>query len=103
MPFFIARRRARERASNGRSLRVLQRQPQFLRQRIDRGASPLPGAFGLEAEVADAASPRRDYAADRTEVGAVGVLLVQAAHHVGRDLDEGTQRRRALDAVLAPV
>src|SRR5439155_23871578 len=57
----------------------------------------------LEAQVADAAAPRRDDAADRAEVGAVRVLLVEAANHVGRDADEGAQRGGAADAVLAPV
>src|SRR5581483_9542012 len=85
------------------SLRVLQRQPQLLRQRIHRRPAPLPRAFGFEPQVADAAPPRRDDAADGAEVGAVGVLLVEAADDVRRDADERAQRRGAADAVLPPV
>src|SRR5437868_3082638 len=73
---------------NRSPFRVHQRQAQFLRQRIDRGARALPRAFGLEAQVADAAAPRRDDAADGAEVRAVGVLLIEALDHLGRDADE---------------
>src|SRR5262249_52456426 len=59
--------------------------------------------FGLEPEVADAAAPRRDDAADRPEIAAVRVLLVETADDVGRDANEGAQRRRAADRVLAAV
>ena len=62
-----------------RALRILQREPQLLRQRIDGRAAALPGAFGLEPQVADAAAPRRDHAADGAEVGAIGVLLIEPA------------------------
>src|SRR5437899_624156 len=89
--------------SDGRSFRILKRQAELLRQRVHGRARPLPRAFGLEPQIADAAAPRRDDAADRAEIGAVGVLLVEPADHVRRDADEGTQRRRRLDAVLASV
>ena len=62
---------------NGRALRIPQREPQLLRQRIDRRAGALPGAFGLEPQIADAAAPRRDHAADGAEIAAVGVLLIE--------------------------
>src|SRR5689334_20149221 len=88
---------------DSRSLRILQRQPALLGQRIDRRAAALPRALGLEAEIADAAAPRRDDAADGAEVRAVGVLLVQPADDVGRDSDERAQRRRAANGVLAAV
>src|SRR5882672_5248726 len=88
---------------NGSSFRIHQREPQLLCERIDGRAGPLPGAFGLEPQVADAAAPWRDDAADRPEVGAVGVLLIEPADDVGRDADERAQRRRRADAVLAPV
>src|SRR5262245_36214513 len=88
---------------DSRALRVLQGEAELLRERVDGGAAPLPRALGLEPEIADAAAPRRDDAADGAEVGAVGVLLIEAADHVGRDTDEGAQRRRAADRVLAAV
>src|SRR5256885_1579906 len=72
-------------ALNRRSLRILQREPQLLRQRIDRRAGALPLPFGLEPEIADAAAPRRDDAADGAEIAAVRVLLIEAADDVGRD------------------
>ena len=43
-----------------RTFRIQQREPQLLRERIDGRAAALPRAFGLEAQVADAAAPRRD-------------------------------------------
>src|SRR5262245_31616190 len=85
------------------AFRVLKRQAQLLRQRIHRRPAALPGPFRLEPQVTDAAAPRRNHAADRAEVGAIGVLLIEPAHDVGRDLDERPQRRRALDAVLPAV
>src|SRR6266850_4222623 len=85
------------------SLRVLQREPQLLRQRIDRRAGALPLPFGLEPEIADTAAPRRDDAADGAEIAAIRVLLIEAADDVGRDPDERAERRRAPDAVLAAV
>src|SRR4029077_300105 len=88
---------------DGGSFRIHQRQPELLRQRIDRRARALPRAFGLEAEIADAAAPRRDDAADGAEVGSIGVLLIEAPDHLGRDADERPQRRRRADAVLAAV
>ena len=56
-----------------RAFRILQREPQFLGELVDARAVALPGAVGLEAEVADAAAPRGDDAADGAEVCAVGV------------------------------
>src|SRR5580765_1076548 len=85
------------------AFRVHQRQPQFLRERIDGGAAALPGTFGLEPQVADAAAPGGDDAADHTEVAAIGVLLIEPADHIGRDPDEGAERRGAANAVLAAV
>src|SRR5437867_11637145 len=86
-----------------RAFRILQRQPELLRQRVHRRPAPLPGAVGLESEIADAAAPRRDDAADGPEVGAVGVLLIEATHDVRRDADESPQRRRRADAVFPAV
>ena len=40
---------------------------------------PLPGAIRLEPQIADAAAPRGDDAADGAEVGPVDVLLIEAA------------------------
>ena len=76
-----------------RALRILQRQPQFLGERLDGRAAALPRAFGLEPQVADAAAPRRDDAADRTEVATVGVFLIQPPNDVRRDADERAERR----------
>src|SRR5690349_4793470 len=85
------------------AFRILQREPQLLRERIDGRARPLPGAFGLEPQIADPPAPRCDHAPDRAEVRPVGVLLIEAPDDVRRDADEGAQRRRRADAVLAPV
>src|ERR1700736_4137490 len=85
------------------ALRILQREPQLLRERIDRGPAALPRAFGLEPQVADAAAPRRDHAADGAEVGTIGVLLVETADDVRGDAHERAKRSRGLDAVLAPA
>src|SRR3984893_8876946 len=76
------------------TLRILQREPQLLRQRIDRGPAALPRPFGLEPQVADAAAPRRDHAADGAEVGTVGVLLVETADDIRGDAHERAKRRR---------
>src|SRR3954465_13118362 len=81
----------------------MKRKLQLFRQRLDRRPSPLPRPFGLEAQIADAASPRSDHPADGAEVGAVGVLLIQPASDVWSDADERPQRGRRLDAVLAAV
>src|SRR6266705_2963167 len=86
-----------------RALGILQRESQLLRQRLDGRAGALPLPLGFEAEVADAATPRRNDPTDRTEITAIGVLLVQTPDHVGRDADERPERRRTPDAVLAPV
>src|SRR5262249_55830312 len=72
------------RLSDGRALGILQREPKLLRQRVDGRAAALPRAVGLEPQIADAASPRRDDAADGAEVAAIRVLLIQAPDHVGR-------------------
>src|SRR5829696_4661289 len=88
---------------DGRSFRVLERQAQLLRQRVHGRPAALPRTLGLETQVADAAAPRRDGAADGAEVGAIGVLLVEPLDDVRRDTDEGPERRRALDAVLPTV
>src|SRR5919106_3682265 len=89
--------------SDRRALGILQRQAQFLRKRIDRRAGALPLSFGLEPQIADAAAPRRDDAADGTEVAPVGVLLVQTPDDIGRNANERAKSGRAPDAVLAPV
>src|SRR5439155_5023936 len=86
-----------------RALRILQREPELLRERVDRRARALPRAFGLEAQVADAAAPRRDHAADGPEIRPVRVLLIENADDVGRDADERAQGRRRADAVLASI
>src|SRR4029450_4957035 len=62
---------------NGCSFRILQREPQFLRQRIHGRPRPLPLPLGFEAEIADAPAPRGDDAADGAEIAAVGMLLVE--------------------------
>src|SRR5207248_7335649 len=89
--------------SDGGAFRILQREPQLLGQRVDRRPGALPGAVGLEPQVADAAAPRRDDAADRAEVRSIDVLLIEPPRDVRRDADERAQRRRAADAVLAAV
>src|SRR5687768_1572970 len=86
-----------------RPFRIFQSQLQFPRQRLDRRAAALPGAIRLEPQVADSPAPRSDDPADGAEVGPFHVLLVEAAHDVWRHADEGAQRVRRLDAVLAPV
>ena len=73
---------------------VLQREPQFLRESIDRRALPLPRAVRLKPQGADASSPRRDHAADSAEIGAIGVLLIDPLKDVRRDANERTQSRR---------
>ena len=90
-------------ASDCRSFRILQRQPQFLRQRLRCRLRVLPGALGFEPQIADPAAPRRDDAADGAEVGPIGVLLIQPPNDVRRDADEGAERGGALDAVLPAV
>src|SRR6188768_2583150 len=82
---------------------ILQCQPQLLSQVVHRRPLALPCAIGFEAERADAAAPRRDHAANRAEVGATGVLLVDLLQHVRRDADERAEGGRRLDAVLAAV
>src|SRR5438034_1490151 len=80
--------------SDRRALGILQRESQLLRERLDGRAGALPLPFGLEAQVADAAAPRRNDTADRTEITAIGVLLIQTADDVRRDSYERTERRR---------
>src|SRR5215203_1345906 len=87
----------------GRTFRVLQRQSQFLRQVIDRRSLPLPCAIGFEPECADTPAPRRNDTSDGTEVGAIGVMLIDLLNHVRRDANERAQCRRRSDAVFAPV
>src|SRR2546423_613728 len=86
---------------NPRPFRIFQSQLQFACKGVNGRAAALPGAIGLEPEVADAAAPRRDDAANRAVVAAIGVILVQPADDIRRDANEGAQRRRRLDAVLA--
>ena len=86
-----------------RPLWVLQRQPQLLGQRVNRGSLPLPGPFGFKPEIADATAPGGNDPADGAKVGPIGVLLIEPLHHVWRDADECAQGRCALDAVLAAV
>src|SRR5262245_35062213 len=88
---------------NGSSFGVHERQPQLFRERVDGRAAAFPGTFGFEPQVADAAAPRRDDAADGTEVAAIGVLLIEPANHIGRDPNERAERRGAANAVLAAV
>src|SRR5262249_9780231 len=57
----------------------------------------------LEAQIADAATPRRDDSPNRAEVRAIGVLLIEPPDDVRSDPDEGAKRRRPLDAVLSAV
>src|SRR5437764_8736390 len=76
------------RTSDRCSLGILQRQPQLLRQRIDRCPAALPGALRLEPEIADAAAPRRNHATDRPEIAPVGMLLVEPPDDVWRHPDE---------------
>src|SRR5580692_9699705 len=82
---------------------ILKRQLQLLRQRIDGRAAALPGPFGLEAQITDAPAPRRDHAADRPEVAAIGVLLIQPPDDVGGHADERSKSRCRLDAVFPAV
>src|SRR5262245_37585319 len=89
--------------SNRGTLRILKSEPQLLRKRVDGCATALPGSFGLEAYIADPSSPRRDRSADRAEVGAIGVLLIEPPNHVGRHPDERSEGGRRLDAVFASV
>jgi hypothetical protein len=86
-----------ERPSHHCTLGVLQRETQFLRELVDRGSRPFPGAIGLEPEVADTAPPGGDDPADRPEITPIGVLLVEPPDDVGRDANEGPERRRLLD------
>src|SRR6185295_15163173 len=88
---------------DSRALRVHESEPELFRQRIDRRAAALPRAFGLEPQIADAAAPRSQDAADRAEVRAIGVLLIETPDDIGRDADERPQRRGRPDAVLAAV
>src|ERR1700737_988358 len=85
------------------AFRVLQREPELLGQRLHRRAAALPLPFGLESKIADAASPRRDHATDGAEVAALGVFLIQTAHHLWRNPDKRAQRGGALDAVFPSV
>src|SRR5919197_538470 len=88
---------------DGGTFGILQGEPQLFRQRLDGGAGALPLPFGLEPQIADAPAPRRDHPADRPEIAAVGVLLIEPPDDVGRHPDERAQRRGTADAVLASV
>src|SRR5690606_21820004 len=81
----------------------LERELQLLGQRVHRRPRALPGAVGLEPHVADAPAPWRDDAADRPEVAALRMLLVEPPDHIGRDADERAEGRSRADAVLPPV
>src|SRR5882762_5790795 len=67
---------------NPSAFRIFQRQLELTRQRLDGSPLTLPSALCLEAEVADAAAPRRDHAADRAIVTAIGMILVESTYHV---------------------
>ena len=69
---------------------------------FDRRSSALPGAVGLEPQVANAPAPWRNHAADGPEVGAFRMLLIEPAHDVGRDTNERPQRRRDRMLYLRP-
>src|SRR5438477_140962 len=85
------------------SLGILQCEPEFFCERIDRRAAALPRAVGLEPEIADTAAPRRDHAADGAEVASIRMLLVETPDDVRSDANEGAQRGCRADAVLAAV
>src|SRR5712692_7439717 len=72
----VGRSSANTRAIASRSamsaLTNLTREPQLFCQRIDGGTCALPGALGLEAQVADSAAPRRDHAADGAKIAPIG-------------------------------
>src|SRR5690349_13811535 len=85
------------------TLRILQRQPQFLGERFHGRPAALPRAIGLEPEIADATPPRRDHAADGPVIGTLRMLLIEATDDVWRDTDKRAQRRGGADGVLAPV
>ena len=81
----------------------MQREPQFLGERVHGRSAALPGALGLEPKIADPAAPRGNDAPDGPEVAAVGVFLIQAADDVGRHANEGAQSRSRFDRVLPAV
>src|SRR5215207_11476846 len=56
----IANRDALFSCLNRRAFRILQRQPEFLRQRLHRRFGALPRAFRFEAPITNSPSPRRD-------------------------------------------
>src|SRR5262249_28339816 len=82
---------------------IFQGQLEFASQRIDGCAGALPHALAFETHVADSAPPGRDYTPDCTEVGTVGVLLIQPPHDVRRDANEGAQSGGRFDAVLSSI
>src|SRR5262252_4733699 len=96
-------RSQRARRSDRRPFGVLERKPQLFRELVDTAPRALPGALRLEPQIPDAPTPRCDHAANRAEIGSIGVLLVEAADDVGRDADERAQRSRRADAVLAAI
>src|SRR5215217_7284595 len=70
------------------AFRIFQREFEFARKRLHRCSAALPGAFGLEPQIADTPAPRRDDASNRTVIAAVRVVLIEAANDVRRDPDE---------------
>src|SRR5205085_11624167 len=80
------------------AFRIFQRQLQFARERVDGRTGTLPGAVGLEPQIPDPPSPRRDDPADRPEIGPIRMLLIQPPDHIRGDANEGAQRGRRLDA-----
>src|SRR5688500_9974495 len=74
---------------HARAFRVFQRQLQLPGQRIHRRALTLPGALAFEAQIADSTTPRSDNPADRPEVAAVGVFLIESPDDIRRNADKG--------------
>src|SRR6476469_1740278 len=85
------------------TLRILQREAEFLGERFHRRPAALPRPIGLEPEIADATTPRRDHAADGPVVGTLRMLLIEATDDVGRHADKRAKRRGGPDRVLAAV
>src|SRR5215467_2159584 len=88
---------------DGRSLGVLQSEPELFRKRINRRSAPLPRAVCFKTEIPDPATPRRNHASNGAEVCAICVLLIEATHDVRSHANEGAERGGRSDAVLASV
>src|SRR5688572_10640973 len=71
-----------------RALGILQREPQFLSQSINRRALPLPRSVSFKPQGANAPAPGRDDATDGAVIGAIRVLLIDPLNDVGRYADE---------------